>query len=195
VRVLLARSDEVDRLNSFALTRKWQDWLTALEAVKPHRDRKRDAYRLHNLAVARESLAYEASATEDSLVQLAQASKLVSDARAMHPDEKYIGESADRIARSINAYRRLAELQQVAHAARPARAPTAPRAAPLPAKDAAMTNKDVIDLRAAGLDDDNLIAAIKDAKAVNFDLSTAGLKALLAGKISNRVISAMRERK
>ena len=28
-----------------------------------------------------------------------------------------------------------------------------------------MTNKDVVDLRVAGLDDDNLIAAIKDAKS------------------------------
>ena len=57
-----------------------------------------------------------------------------------------------------------------------------------------MTNKDVVDLRVAGLDDDNLIAAIKDAKAANFDLSPAGLKALLTAKVSNRVITAMRAR-
>ena len=57
-----------------------------------------------------------------------------------------------------------------------------------------MTNKDVIDLRAAGLDDSNLIAAITAAKAVNFDLSPAGLKTLLTGKVSNAVITAMRGR-
>jgi hypothetical protein len=57
-----------------------------------------------------------------------------------------------------------------------------------------MTNQDVVDLRAAGLDDDNLIAAIKEAKGVKFDLSPAGLRSLLAGKVSNRVISAMRAR-
>lgn len=57
-----------------------------------------------------------------------------------------------------------------------------------------MTNQDVIDLTAAGLDDDNLIAAIADAKAVRFDLSPAGLKALLTAKVSNRVITAMRSR-
>ena len=38
-----------------------------------------------------------------------------------------------------------------------------------------MSNQDVIDLRSAGLDDDNLIAAVKDAQAVSFDLSPAGL--------------------
>ena len=45
-----------------------------------------------------------------------------------------------------------------------------------------MTNKDVVDLRVAGLDDENLIAAIKSAKAVKFDLSPAGLKALLGAQ-------------
>jgi hypothetical protein len=58
-----------------------------------------------------------------------------------------------------------------------------------------MTNADVIDLRKAGLDEDNLIAAIRDAAAVGFDLSPAGLKALLAAKVPNRVITAMRERR
>jgi hypothetical protein len=68
-------------------------------------------------------------------------------------------------------------------------APTAPASA-----STTLTNKDVVDLKGAGLDDENLIAAIKDAKAVNFDLTPAGLKALLAAKVSNRVISAMREK-
>ena len=39
-----------------------------------------------------------------------------------------------------------------------------------------MSNQDVIDLRSAGLDDDSLIAAVKDAQAVGLHLSPAGLK-------------------
>jgi hypothetical protein len=58
-----------------------------------------------------------------------------------------------------------------------------------------MTNADVIELRAAGLDDDNLIATIKSANGTKFDLSPAGLRALLEARVSNRVITAMRERK
>jgi hypothetical protein len=57
-----------------------------------------------------------------------------------------------------------------------------------------MTNKDIIDLRVAGLDDDNLIAAIKSADNVRFDLTASGLRELLAAKVSNRVITAMRSR-
>ena len=58
-----------------------------------------------------------------------------------------------------------------------------------------MTNADVIDLRKAGLDDDNMIAAIREAGAIDFDLTPTGLKALLSAKVSNRVITAMRERR
>jgi hypothetical protein len=215
-RVLLARSDDVDRLNTLALSRKWHDWLGALEALKPHRDKKRDAYRLHNLAVAHEALAYESSAVEDWRTRLGQASTLIGTAAAQNPSEKYITEAATRINSSVSGYSQLAELYAKAGAAPAATArtstppatpattpaavpakkaePPAPAPAPTAPPAAAMSNRDVIDLRTAGLDDDNLIAAVKDAKSVNFDLSPAGLKALLAGKVSNRVITAMRAR-
>lgn len=204
--VLLSRSDEVDKLNAIALERRWNDWLNALDTVKPHRDRKKDAYRLHNLAVAHEALAYDAATPEETLSQLAKASSLIAQAATAHADEKYIVESRDRIGRSVAAYQRLAQLYALAGSA-PAAAPAAPShdsrprpsagsaksATPAePAPAAPLTNKDVIDLRAAGLDDDNLIASINDAKTVSFDLSPAGLKALLNAKVTNRVINAMR---
>ena len=85
VRVLLARSDEVDDLNRTAENRRWQEWLSALDALKPHRDAKRDSYRLHNVAVAHEALAYEADATEDSLVHLGQAQKAIAQSAQQNP--------------------------------------------------------------------------------------------------------------
>jgi hypothetical protein len=192
VRVRLARSDEVDKLNTMAQSRRWQDWLDALEATKPHRDAKRDSYRLHNLAVANEAIAYEATALEEQSARLRLAVRLITQALNQNPGEKYIVESQSRISKSAADYEQLAELYRQAKgmplASPRARVP----AAPSDAVTAAMTNKDVIDLRGAGLDDDNLIAAIKDAKTVNFDLSPAGLKALLTAKVSNRVITAMR---
>jgi hypothetical protein len=205
-RVLLARSNEVDKLNSMALNRRWHEWLTALEAVKPHSDRKRDAYRLHNLAVAHEAVAYEATDTEDWIARLNLASRFVEQARAQNSDEKYIQESATRIAQSAGRYQQLVTLFRDAGvatrgASAPAAAPVAPPAtalavasAPAPAPAGPMTNKDVIELRLGGLDDDNLIAAIKASDSVRFDLSAAGLRELLAAKVSNRVITAMRSR-
>ena len=199
VRVLLARSDDVDKLNEMAQSRRWQEWLDALEATKPNRDRKRDSYRLHNLAVANEAIAYEATALEEQAARLRLAARLMTQAvqqnpgrevhrrvAVTHPEERRRLRAAGRAVSVSEAH--AADATDVA--AGSARPPGARRSA----EAAAMTNKDVIDLRGAGLDDDNLIAAIKDAKTVNFDLSPAGLKALLTAKVSNRVITAMRAR-
>jgi len=203
VRVLLARSDEVDDLNDIARNRRWQEWLSALESLKPLRDRKKDSYRLHNLAVAHEAIAYESNEVEDQSTGLSLANRLVLQAVQQNPNEKYVVDAGARIQQSVASYARLAELYQQARMMTPARpvsqrtaTPTGP---PLPppvvAEPAAtMTNKDVIDLRAAGLDEENLVAAINSAKAVSFDLSPAGLKTLLGAKVTNRVITAMRAR-
>jgi hypothetical protein len=204
-RVLLARSDDVDRLNTMAQNHRWQEWLGALSALKPHTDRKRDSYRLHNLAVAQEAIAYEATTAEDWAARLNLASTLIKQAAAQNASEKYIAESYERIGASANRYRQLAEMyRSIGATAAPARRTESPAAAAPAAISAAtgtgspkpttMTNQDVIDLHAAGLDDDNLVAAIGDAKTVRFDLSPAGLKALLSAKISNRVITVMRGR-
>jgi hypothetical protein len=197
VRVLLARSDEVDRLNDIAQRRQWFDWLNALEALKPHRDRKRDSYRLHNIAVANEAIAYDATALEEQSARLALASKFVMQAGEQNPDERYIAESQARIHTATTNYARLADLYAQAQAIPPTPATSSRLPASgsrTPASGTTMTNKDVIDLRAAGLDDDNLIAAIDTAPTVRFDLTPPGLKALLTAKVSNRVIAAMRAR-
>lgn len=207
VRVLLARSDEVDKLNDLARSRKWNEWRIALQETRPHRDPKRDAYRLHNLGVAQEAMAYEATNDGDTQELLTTAASLVQQAIAARKDEKYFTESFTRISNSSLGYTRLRTmraslgLRQTTAApsatttAKPASTAKPSAAAPAAPAAAAMSNSDVIDLRKAGLDDANLIASIRDAGAVAFDLSPAGLKALLSAKVSNAVIAAMRERK
>ncbi len=208
VRVLLARSDEVDKLNDLARARKWNDWRDALREMRPHRDPKRDAYRLHNLGVAHEAMAYEATGEDDTQQLITRAASFVQQAIAARKDEKYFAEAFTRISNSSLGYTRLRTMRAslglrqttaapsapAAAAAKPATTTTAKPAA-APSNAAPMTNTDVIDLRKAGLDDTNLIASIRDAGAVAFDLSPAGLKALLSAKVSNAVIAAMRERK
>ena len=60
------------------------------------------------------------------------------------------------------------------------------------ASKGSLENSHVIDLLKSGLDEENLLATIKDAKAVSFDLSPDGLKQLLSNKVPNRIIAAMR---
>ena len=203
VRVLLARSDEVDKLNDLARSRKWNEWRAALQETRPHRDPKKDAYRLHNIGVAHEALAYEATSEDETQRLITEAAAFVQQAINARKDEKYFGEAFSRISANSLGYTRLRTMRasvgmRQSTAAAPVAAPAAEKvqlAAKSPVKTTVMTNSDVIDLRKAGLDDDNLIAAIKDASAAKFDLSPAGLKALLGAKVSNRVITAMRERK
>jgi hypothetical protein len=208
VRVMLARSDEVDRLNDLARARKWNEWRAALQETRPHRDPKKDAYRLHNIGVAHEALAYEATADEDTQRLLTDAAGFVQQAVAGKKDEKYFTEAFSRISSSSLAYARLRTMRASVNMRQStaAAAPTPPKPAPATpeasgvtrkgsATNVAMTNADVIDLRKAGLDDDNLIAAIKEASSTRFDLTPAGLKALLNAKVTNRVITAMREQK
>jgi hypothetical protein len=205
VRVLLARSDDVDKLNDLARTRKWNEWRAALQETRPHRDPKRDAYRIHNIAVANEALSYEATSDEDGLRLMLEASTLMQQALAAKKDEKYFDEAFARISKNSLGMTRLKTMRaslglRQSTSAAPPPAATAPAekvklAAKSPVATGPMTNADVIDLRKAGLDDDNLIAAIKEAGATKFDLTPTGLKTLLSAKVTNRVITVMRERK
>jgi hypothetical protein len=204
VKVLLARSDDVDKLNDLARTRKWNEWRAALQETRPHRDPKRDAYRLHNIAVANEALSYEATSDEDAQRLIQESSTLMQQAIAAKKDEKYFDEALARISKNSLGLTRLRTMRAslgirqstpVAASAPAALAEKVKLAAKSPVATGPMTNADVIELRKAGLDDDNLIAAIKEASATKFDLTPAGLKVLLSAKVTNRVITAMREKK
>jgi hypothetical protein len=107
MKVLLARSEEVDRLNGLAVNRWWTEWREALQQRSPHRDPKRDAYRLHNLGVAVEAMAYELAAEDDTVRLLQEAAGLVQQAIAARKDEKQFAESLTRISNSRLGYTRL----------------------------------------------------------------------------------------
>ncbi len=107
VKVLLARSEELERLNQLAVNGWWSEWRTALEARPPHRDAKRDAYRLYNLGVAIEAMAYEAATDADTFRLLQEAAGVVQQAMAARKDEKAFSESLKRISNSSLGYTRL----------------------------------------------------------------------------------------
>jgi hypothetical protein len=212
VRVLLARSDAVDRLNDIAKSRRWDEWLETLMALKPHRDARQDAYRLHNIAVAHEARAYEVENVGAAVAAISRARQLAQQFVAARPDEKYFVEARERIAVSARGYERLAAMYDgpsgrpattddepaPRQAAPPITPPsTAPPVEPTPQAGPgapAMTNKDVLDLFAIGVAPDNVVAAIQQAERTAFDVSPAAVKALESAKVPARVIAAMRAR-
>jgi hypothetical protein len=119
---------------------------------------------------------------------LGEARRFLSRALAARPDEKYFADAVDRVDASQAAYSRLAAMFDA-----PGMEPRRP-AATAPPATRAMGNADVIQLKAIGLPDPNIIAAIQQAPAVGFDLSPQGLKALAAAGVSGEVTAAMRAR-
>lgn len=190
VNVLLARSDAVEKANAMATANRWKDWAAALAALPAHRDPRQDAYRLHNLAVAHEALAYDARELPDALREIGEARALVARAVAARSDEKYFVEASERIDASASGYARLAAMQDAPGVTPPRPATAAPR------PDApAMTNEDVLRLRALGVSSATIVAAVEQAASASFDLSPASLKALAAAGVPEAVTAAMRGRK
>lgn len=202
VKIMLARpNDQIDAINKLGEAGLWARMLEQLELTKPLSNAEKEAYRLYNLGVSNEALAYSSEDIETSRKLLEQASSHYGKAIELKPDEKYFREPQTRIAEGITAYAELDRQRAIiASSAAPAeqsgggesgsgaRDLTTRQAAP----PGAMANEHVVSLVSSGLDDENLLAAVKDAKLVAFDLSPAGLSMLLHGKVSNRVIAGMR---
>jgi hypothetical protein len=206
--VLLARpNNDVDDRNKLAGAGQWSRMADELERMKPLSDLKKDAYRLYNIALANEAQAYATTDLAATRRFLERASAMYALALERKPDEEYFQPPIARITESKTSFDEFERQLGIiaAGGSLPDLTPSggadsaaATTAAETPGVAAAarpgMTNTDVIDLVRAGLSEENLIAAIKDAKTVRFDLSVEGLKALMAGKVPNVVVAAMRAR-
>ncbi|HUP41162.1 MAG TPA: hypothetical protein VM115_13645 [Vicinamibacterales bacterium] len=208
VRIQLGRpSDAIDDLNKLGQAGLWSRMLEQLEKMTPLKDRGKEAYRQYNIGVAHEAIGYESADVGVALKHLEQAAAQYGRAIEMKPDEKYFREPQTRIATAIASYSTLEDRiaaydrvksQPVARASAPASrasipAPPASTSAPrATAAKGTFGNAEVIDLLKSGLDEDNMLAAIRDARTVSFDLSPDGLKQLLSNKVPNRIIAAMR---
>jgi tetratricopeptide (TPR) repeat protein len=232
VEVWLAKGklEDVSRLGESG---QWNIMLERLETMQPLKKPQDDAYRIYNIGVAYEALAYRAEDLKTTRELLEKAASHYGRAFEMKPDEKYFlrepqgrgGYSPqDRIQTAIANYKKLEEqelaYQQHQQALAQAKAEEQRRAEqqrqqqqttklpdqqggkgvtppPPPSKNTSgepLTNQGVIDLRKKGLGDENLIATINGARAVQFDLSPQGLSHLLDNGISDKVITAMRAR-
>lgn len=197
--VLLARpNNDVDDLNKLADAGQWSRMADELERMKPLSDPKKDAYRLYNIGVANEAQAYAATDLAVTKRFLERASAMYALALEWKPDEEYFQPAIARVTESKKSFDEFERQLGIVAAggSLPDLTPAgeADPATTTTAAGAGMTNKDVIDLVRAGLSEDNLLAAIKDAKAVMFDLSVEGLKELMAAKVPNAVVAAMRAR-
>ncbi len=199
VEVFLARQkgalDAGDKLAEAGL---WQRAQETFETAPPLQKLQEDAYRLYNIGVADEALAYQAEDEASAMKFLDEAAINYGKAIDAKPAEKYFLQPQKRIETAIEHYRKL-EDQQIQKGA-PAtskldklNAKSAPDARPA-ASAKALTNAQVISMVKSGVDDETVAQTIRSSKAVNFDLSTAGQQGLTGGGVSAQVLAAMKAR-
>jgi len=185
VDVMLARGGSLDAANTLMEQKLWTRALESLETMSPFPQPEDDAYRLYNLGVANEALGYQAEDVTKARKYLQEAAVDYGKAIDAKPAEKFFLEPQTRIDSALAHYKRLGDLQ-VASAKSDASASKA-------AADA-LTNKDVISMVQAKLDEANIIDTVQHADAVNFDLTPKGQIELAKASVSGRVIAAMKQR-
>jgi hypothetical protein len=185
VDVLLARGGALDQANTLMDQKLWTRALEALETMPPLAQPEDDAYRLYNLGVVNEALGYQAEDVTKARKYLQEAAVDYGKAIDAKPAEKNFLEPQTRIDSALAHYKRLGDLQ-VASAKSASSASSA-------AADA-LTNKDVISMVQAKLDDANIIDTVQHAEAVSFDLTPKGQIELSKGNVNGRIIAAMKQR-
>lgn len=192
VEVLLATGGTLNAPDKLAASKLWTRDLEDLETLTPFSDPRIDAYRLYNIGVANEALAYQAQDAKAAVKYLQEASIDYGKALASRSDEKYFLEPQNRIKTALAHYDA---------------APTGGPRPPLPpeggsggsgsehaAVDHGLTNDDVISMVQAHMDQGNILDNIQTAPKVSFDLSVDGQVKLLHSGVNNQLLSAMKQK-
>jgi hypothetical protein len=243
VEIYLARG-KLDSANKLAESRLWSRDLETLETMPALKTPKDDAYRLYNIAVAYEALAYQSDDRAAAKKFIEQAAINYGKAIDAKPDEKLFLEPQNRIETAAAYYRRLDQRHEGVTQARLAEptettTPQAPvskaaadngggaqggksaganlkpktnsatakkSSAPVqpvtnallkqkePNAASALTNAKVIEMFRSGVDEENIVTTVRQAPAVQFDVSPDGQIELAKNGVKGKIVVAMRER-
>lgn len=176
----------------------WQRALETFETATPLAKLSEDAYRLYDIGVAYEALAYQADDEATAMKYLDEAAINYGKAIDAKPAEKYFLQPQKRIETAIEHYKKLEDQENqkpvpaaIKNASASGKSGTSAKA---PVAANALTNAKVIAMVKSGLDDDTVAQTIRAAKAVNFDLSAAGQQALTSGGVSAQILATMKTR-
>lgn len=188
----------IDQGDKEASAGLWQRALETFETAPQNPKPDEDAYRLYNIGLAYEALAYKAEDQKSAMKFLDEAAINYGKAIDAKPGEKYFLEPQKRIETAIAHYKRLEDEEKEAHAASADKpkstADDATATRPAGRSSKALTNDQVIAMVKSGMDDDTVAQTIRTAKLARFDLSQSGLQSLSSGGVSNQVLKAMKDR-
>lgn len=194
IEVFLARDKgPLETGDKDAMAGLWQRALETFETAPQLPKREDDAYRLYDIGVAYEALAYKAEDPKAAMKFLDQAAINYGKAIDAKPGEKYFLEPQKRIETALSHYKRLEGEGRTASAQRAER-PAEAQGNGKSDDSKALTNDKVIAMVKAGVDEETVAQAVRNAKLARFDLSAGGLQALSSGGVSDQVVKAMKAR-
>lgn len=194
--------DEGDKAAEAGL---WQRALETYETAPPSPKPEDDAYRLYDIGVAYEALAYGAEDEKTAMKFLDESAINYGKAIDAKPGEKYFLEPQKRIETAIAHYKEIddekhrreqaEEDEKRAKAAVVAQAkdPGTGNAHGHPAAKG-MTNSQVLAMVKSGMDEDTIVQAIRSSRAASFDLTASAQQDLTKGGVSSQVLTAMKAR-
>lgn len=182
----------------FAESNTWDRYLASVEAVKPKKDARQEAYRQYALAVGKEGLAYSLDDRARTIELLREAVGHYDNAITGNPAEKIFREAYSSLfSRGAGAPLPRAQASLTAFEEWSAGAPSSRTAAVRTASTTsvpALSNQTLIEMSKAGLAEENLILAINEASEVDFDTSPNALISLAKAGVSKNVIASMQKK-
>jgi hypothetical protein len=200
VEVYLAKGGPLDQADKLMEAKLWTRALEQLETMKPFPQPEEDAYRVYDLGVANEALAYQAEDLQKARKYLQAAAIDYGKAIDSKPTEKYFLQPQARIDTALAHYKVLSDQKPPTPTAdiKTATPPVTRTSTSTPAAKAApvnaMTNDQVVSMVSAKMDQANIIDTIQHAAAVNFDLSVQGQVELSKNGVPGPIITAMKTR-
>ncbi len=216
--VFLAKNKgAIDEGDKAAESGLWERALETFETAPPLSKKDEDAYRLYNIGVANEALGYAAEDPKSAMKFLDEAAINYGKAIDDKPGEKYFLEPQKRIQTAIAHYKKLEdeknapppppppvvasetppvpEKKTVSERVKPQPPPPPPKQGVTHQTGSpALTNARVIAMVKDGIDDETVAQAVRNAKAVDFNLSSDAQRKLTAAGVSPAVLSAMKAR-
>lgn len=107
VDVLLAKGGGLDAANKYGEAGQWTPMIEALKTMTPFPTKEQDAYRLYNIGVANEALAYKAETPSAAKRYLEEASIEYGKAIDANPGERYFLEPQNRIQTALEHFKKL----------------------------------------------------------------------------------------
>ena len=193
VEVYLAKGKKpIEEGNKQAQAGLWQRALETYETAPQLAKPTDDAYRLYDIGVAYEALAYAAEDERSAMKFLDEAAINYGKAVDAKPAEKYFLEPQKRIETAIAHYKELEEQKRPRAAAADEVTGSKPIANAVQPKG--LTNAQVVAMVKSGMEDDTIVQAVRAAKSATFDLTADGQQELASNGVSAPVIAAMKAR-